>query len=133
MPNPPRLPKASVVARIRAQVARNDRTPFADILADALSVAPSKTAFRQLARQNPRQYVSMVKELAELNGYAQRTEHRRVNIDATAIAAEIAARMGADKAREILPAFGLPSTLVPDTAPDDVISAVTPESGEGDT
>jgi hypothetical protein len=128
MPKAPKIPSAEVVAGIRRQVVKNDRAPFADILADALSVAPSKTAMRQLARQNPRQFVSMLRELADLNGYASRSEHVTVKHDARSMALELVNRVGPERAKAVLADFGLPSSLIPRETPHSVPDA--PIEGE---
>ena len=110
---PPKMPGKEVVARIHKQIAKQDRVPFTGLLAEAIAVAPSKTAMRSLARQDPRKYVSMIKDLAELSGYAQRTESIQIRHDARSMALELVNRVGPDRAKEILADFGLPSSLVP--------------------
>jgi hypothetical protein len=112
MAKAPRIPGETIVAEIRQRVLSGEREPFADILADALSVAPSKTALRQLARQNPRQFVSMLKELAELTGYASRHESVTIKHDARSMALELVNRVGPERAKAILRDFNLPESLV---------------------
>ena len=91
---------------------------------------PSRTAFRSLARQNPRQYVQTLKDLAELNGYATRSERIEVKHDARSMALELVNRVGRERATEILADFGLPASLIPaQTQPEAIDGEIVERAG----
>jgi hypothetical protein len=130
------MPAQEIVDAIKRQVATGSREPFADILATALAVPPSKTAFRSLARQNPRQYVQTLKDLAELTGFATRHESIQIKHDARSMALELVNRVGRERATAILADFGLPSSLIPaQTAAEPLQGEIIeqPGSESGDT
>ncbi len=113
MPRAPKIPAKKVFDELERQVTRQDRSVFAPMLADALGVKPSRTAWRQFAKRNPDRYVKAVGELARMNGYADKTEKHIFRHDPKLLAEELVQRMGEDKARETLVNFGLPASLIP--------------------
>lgn len=114
MPKPPRIPGKEITERIKAQLARYDRNPFQDALADALTVAPSKTAWRKYAKNDPGKWATAVATLGKSSGFAEKSEKLSLNLDAKDMARELTARHGAEKAKLLLGAAGLPTSLVDD-------------------
>lgn len=122
----PNIPAQAVFDQIETQIARQDRGVFATMLADALGVKPSRTAWRSFGKKNPDRYVKAVGELARLNGYADKTEKHIYRHDPKSLALELVNRLGEDKARSVLTNFGLPATLIPsDTQMPEVIDGET--------
>lgn len=111
MPKPPNIPAKNVRDALEKRVARQDRQPFQEMLATAMSVAPSPTAWKRFATKNPDRYTKAVQELAKMSGYVDRTEHVHIRHDAQSVAAELVKRFGQDKARAILSNMGLPASL----------------------
>ncbi len=107
----PRIPGQAVVDQLEKRLARYDRGPFQGMLADALSVKPSRTAWRKLAAKNPERYVAAVSQLAKPAGFGERSETLSVSMDLTSLAETLVARHGADKAQKMLGLFGLPASL----------------------
>ncbi len=87
------------------------------MLADAVGVKPSRTAWRQFGKKAPDRYVKAIGELAKLNGYVEKTEKHIIRHDAKSLALELVNRVGEDKARNILTNFGLPASLIPESGP----------------
>ena len=119
MPRPPRIPPKEITERIKEQLARYDRNPFKDVLADALTVAPSKTAWRRFAKKDPGKYSQAIATLAKPAGFAEKSESLVINMDANKMAQELIARFGREKGQQLLEAAGLPTSLIATTSQPD--------------
>ena len=113
VPKPPRLPPDKVFAEIEAQLARLDRAPFRKPLAEALGVAPSRSAWRKLAKNDPGKWSSAVATLAKSAGMPETVQSISVNLEPQQLANQLVTRYGTERAREMLKMHGLPENLIP--------------------
>ena len=113
MPKAPRLPPDKIFADIEAQLARLDRAPFRKPLAEALGVAPSRTAWRKLAKRDPAKWAAAVATLGKSAGMPETVQTISVNLEPQQLANQLVTRYGTDKAREMLRMHGLPESLIP--------------------
>ena len=112
MPKPPKIPGDEVTKALEARLMRYDRSPFMGMLADAATVAPSKTAWRKLARRDPEKYVRAVSTLAKTAGFADKTESVKITGTLDELVNILVARHGPEKTMTVLQSMGLPTTLV---------------------
>ena len=101
------------IAAIREQIARGAREPLHHALSVALAGAPSKADWRRLARAEPHKWAAAIAQLGYLAGYQKQSVSVELSVDVSAIAAELTRRHGADQARRMIEAAGLPAELVP--------------------
>lgn len=129
MPKLPRLPAAQVKANLAARVARQDRGPFQELLAETLHYKPKPKALRELAK-DPEKHARTVKTYAQLAGYIERKESLNVSMTAKELADTLVARYGAEKARKMLELHNLPQSLIPDSKTEtiDASPITTPET-----
>lgn len=102
MPTPPKIPGKDIIEGIMERVARFDREPFHEHLANAIAVGPSKTSIRKLAKKNPESWSRYVGNLAKLTGYADKKESVTVKVNASELVQRLVARAGIDGAQKIL-------------------------------
>lgn len=116
MPKGPRIPKKLIREELLKRIQRQDRGPFAEILADAVSAKPTLKAWRQLAKSDPDKYARSIASMAKVSGFADRSESVTVNMDVNQLAETLINRYGPAKARTMLELHGLPTSLIPDTS-----------------
>ena len=118
-----KLPGKAVTKKLEERLARYDRGPFQSMLADALAVKPSLTAWRKLAARSPERYVAAVTQLAKPSGFGERSESIQVKANLSDLASTLVARHGEDKAGKMLSLFGLPAELAQNRAESTIIEA----------
>jgi len=118
------------VAKLRELVERGSRAPFHDAISRAFAGGPSKSDWRKLARKSPHLWAAGVDRLAEPAGYVPRSATVGLQIEVTEVAAELVSRYGADRARTMLEAAGLPAGLLGE-GPPEAEAQVEAEAGAG--
>jgi hypothetical protein len=108
MPATPTPTKTEILDHLE----RLNRTPFRDILAEALGCAPNAKAMRKYFNRFPDRFAQTITQFAKLAGYSEKTEINQTNIYAIiagASDAELMARL--TKALETLGTQPTPKTI----------------------
>ncbi len=113
----PQIPAKAVKAAIAKSIADKNRDVFSQPLVDALHLAPRKKDLQEL-RKNPELWGRHIRTLSSLNGYIEKTVHETRHYDIAQLAEILLARYGEDKAREMLRLHNLPSSLIPESQPE---------------
>ena len=106
------LSPEDVRKRLEERIARQDRGIFTDILADAIDAKPSKEAWHKMAEHNPERYVRSISNMAQVNGFTQKTEHIEKRLDLNDLANMLLTRYGPETAQEMLALHNLPANLI---------------------
>ena len=112
---PPRLNPKRIRERLIAQLGRFDRTPFQDLLATAVLAGQgtkARKAWTELAERDPAKYASAISSLAKPAGFGERTESVQIGVTPEQLVAELMGRYGAERARMMLEASGIPVALI---------------------
>lgn len=101
---------------IRRRISSGSRQPFQSALSEALHGMPRASDWRALGETKPHLWAQGLRHLAELAGYVQQQHVTTTQVSAPHVAAELVRRYGVERARSMLEAAGLPTTLAVEAA-----------------